>query len=499
MGDHGACIPPIEPQTAPGPHGQRGRRALELAAGVGVVAALEALEYLTGSYASFSPIYLVPIALLAWRIGRVPAIALAVFAVTCESVIDWAWPQATGTHVHLWSAASRTAILVFGAVVVARIRSDRDVIHQANAKLSEHLAASEQRFSLLADTLTDHAIVLLSSEGRADAWSAAVATITRRSPDQIARATIGELFPSAEANSDTPELMAPSGSHVEEERWTLRADGARYWADINVYAVREGTERKRLVVVRDTTPRKEAEEQVRRARDEAVAVARELETFSHTVAHDLRAPLRAIDGFGAMLKEDCAAQLDARGAEYVARMQEAARRMARLIDDLLEMSRLGRAPVRRSRLDLTAIARATLEQLARTEPGRVVDVDVEEGLAANGDPRLVAVLLQNLIGNAWKFSSTRERARIEVGRSRTPQGEAFFVRDNGVGFDMAFAGRLFRPFERLHNIEDFEGTGIGLATVRRIVERHGGRTWAEGEVDRGATFYFTLPTPLEET
>ncbi|MFZ5477393.1 MAG: sensor histidine kinase [Myxococcota bacterium] len=464
-----------------------------------VVGALEVLDYLTGPYASFSLIYLVPIALLAWRVGRGPAIALAVFAVACESVIDWAWPQVTGIHVYLWNAASRTAVLVFGAAVVARIRSDRDVIHETNARLAEHLAASEQRFSLLADTLTDHAIVLFSSEGRADAWSAAAATITGRSPDQIAGATIGELFPSAEVNSGTPELLAPSRSHVEEERWTLRADGTRYWADVNVYAAHEGSEDKRLVVVRDATPRKEAEEEIRRARDEAVAVARELETFSYTVAHDLRAPLRAIDGIGAMLKEDCVAQLDARGTEYVGRMQEAARRMGRLIDDLLEMSRLGRAAVRRSRLDLTEIARATLEQLARTEPGRVVDVDVEEGLAADGDPQLVAVLLQNLIGNAWKFTSTRERARIEVGRSRTPQGEAFFVRDNGVGFDMAFAGRLFRPFERLHNIEDFEGTGIGLATVRRIVERHGGRAWAEGEVNRGATFYFTLPTTSEGT
>jgi PAS domain S-box-containing protein len=498
MGGNRASMSPLQPQSARTPPGHRGRRVLELAMGIGVVGALEVLDYITGPYASFSLLYLVPIAVLAWRVGRAPAIVVAVFAIACESATDWAWPQVTGIHVYVWNAATRTAVLVFGAVVVARIRNDRDVIRAANERLAEHLSASETRFSLLADTLTDHAIVLLSPAGRADDWSAAVATITGRSPRHIAGATLGELFPPADPDADAPELLARSESHVEEERWTLRADGRRYWADVNVYAAPERSGGKRLVVVRDATPRKEAEEEIRRARDEAVAVARELETFSYTVAHDLRAPLRAIDGFGAMLKEDCSAQLDERGAGYVARMQGAARRMGRLIDDLLEMSRLGRAALRPSHLDLTALAGATLEQLARAEPDRVVDVEVEEGLAAEGDPQLVAILLQNLIGNAWKFTSTRERARIEVGRSRTPHGEAFYVRDNGVGFDMAFVDRLFRPFERLHNIEDFEGTGIGLATVRLIVERHGGRAWAEGEVDRGATFSFTLPVPPVE-
>lgn len=172
-----------------------------------------------------------------------------------------------------------------------------------------------------------------------------------------------------------------------------------------------------------------------------------------------------------------------------------AQRMGDLIDGRLALSRVGRAELLRETVDLTAEARAAAAELLRKEPGRTVAVEVADGLAAQADSRLVRVLLDNLLGNAWKFTLDRAGARIAVGATPHPLGAAFFVKDNGAGFDMEYADKLFRPFQRLHGAAEFPGTGIGLATVHRIVDRHGGRVWAEGEVDRGATFYFTLPTP----
>jgi DNA-binding response OmpR family regulator len=216
---------------------------------------------------------------------------------------------------------------------------------------------------------------------------------------------------------------------------------------------------------------------------------KELEAFSYSVSHDLRAPLRAIDGFSQALLEDYCDRLDRRGREYLGRVRAGARRMGELIDDLLMLSRMERAELHRAKVDLAVVARAVLDDLARREPERRVQVVVAEPLEAEGDGSLLRVLLENLLGNAWKFTCKTEEPHIEVGS----RGEAFFVRDNGAGFDMAYADQLFRPFRRLHDEGSFPGTGIGLATVQRIVERHGGKVWAEAAVSRGATFLFTLP------
>ncbi|HEU5315479.1 MAG TPA: ATP-binding protein, partial [Chloroflexota bacterium] len=239
---------------------------------------------------------------------------------------------------------------------------------------------------------------------------------------------------------------------------------------------------------------------------------KELEAFAYSVSHDLRAPLRSIDGFSRIVLDRYAAQLDAVGQDYLRRVRAASQRMGQLIDDLLALSRVSRAELRRERLDLTALAQAVAAELRERQPERHVDLLVRSGLEAIGDPSLVRAVLENLIGNAWKFTGKRERARIEVGtlgslvgrgtlgapERRTPTRldglTAFFVRDNGAGFDMAYADKLFGAFQRLHATADFEGTGVGLATVQRIVRRHGGWVWAESEVDQGATFYFALPT-----
>jgi signal transduction histidine kinase len=228
------------------------------------------------------------------------------------------------------------------------------------------------------------------------------------------------------------------------------------------------------------------------------AVNKELEAFSYSVSHDLRAPLRSIDGFSLALLEDYAERLDDGGKKYLQHVRESAQHMGELIDGLLALARVTRSELRREEVDLSRLARDIGARLRNHDSGpsgtaQRVEFQVEDGLSAQGDARLLGNVLENLLGNAWKFTSKRPEARIEVGR--LPEGAqpaAFFVRDNGAGFDMAYAGKLFGAFQRLHAATEFEGHGIGLATVQRIVRRHGGRIWAEGEVGVGATFYFSL-------
>ncbi len=219
----------------------------------------------------------------------------------------------------------------------------------------------------------------------------------------------------------------------------------------------------------------------------------ELEAFSYSVSHDLRAPLRSIDGFSKLLLEDQAGKLDAKAQEYLLFVREAAQRMSQLIDDLLMLSRVGRAEFLRVRVDLSSIARETAEELQKNDPGRQVTMCIEDQLSVEADDGLMRVALANLLGNAWKFTAKVREARIEVGAEQQDGGTVFFVRDNGAGFDMSYAEKLFSPFQRLHTEAEFPGTGIGLATVHRVIDRHGGHIRANGAVDAGATFYFTIP------
>jgi light-regulated signal transduction histidine kinase (bacteriophytochrome) len=216
----------------------------------------------------------------------------------------------------------------------------------------------------------------------------------------------------------------------------------------------------------------------------------ELEAFSYSVSHDLRAPLRAIDGFSEALLQDYGGTLNDEGRGYLERVRSAAQRMAHLIEDLLGLSRITRAPLRRESVNVTAMGRQILAELREREPQRRVESIVAEDLVATADARLLAVVLENLLGNAWKFTAKQPVAQIEVGRDE--RVSAFFVRDNGAGFDLKQAAKLFTPFQRLHAETEFEGTGIGLATVQRIVARHGGRIWAEASSGHGAAFFFTL-------
>lgn len=227
-----------------------------------------------------------------------------------------------------------------------------------------------------------------------------------------------------------------------------------------------------------------------------VAANAELDAFAYSVSHDLRAPLRSIDGFSQVLLEDSAARLDAAARDALQRVRAASQRMGLLIDDLLALSRLTRADMRVASVDLSALAREVTAELERSAPERRVAVTIAPELSARGDPRLLRVALENLLGNAWKYTGRTPEARIEFGATARDGAPAFFVRDNGAGFDMQYAAKLFGAFQRLHPAGEFDGTGVGLAIVHRVITRHGGRVWAEGAVGRGATFYFTLEPPL---
>lgn len=222
------------------------------------------------------------------------------------------------------------------------------------------------------------------------------------------------------------------------------------------------------------------------------AANRELDAFSYSVSHDLRTPLRAIDGFSRQVYERYHDQLDEQARHYLTRVRAGVQHMSDLIDALLNLSRIGRTPVREEPTDLSALARDVAAGLERREPERTVSVDIEPGMQVRADSRLLRIVLENLLGNAWKFTSKRKDARIEMDRTIEDGRTVYHVRDNGAGFDMALANKLFVPFQRLHMASEYEGTGVGLATVQRIVSRLGGRIWAEGKVGEGAVFSFTL-------
>ena len=225
---------------------------------------------------------------------------------------------------------------------------------------------------------------------------------------------------------------------------------------------------------------------------ELLASNRELEAFSYSVSHDLRTPLRAIDGFSQSVLEECGDKMDEQGKADLQRVRAAAKRMGMLIDDLLTLARTARAEMSHERIDLSSLAREIAARLQSACPERKAKFMIAPNLVVEGDPGLLRIALENLLGNAWKFTRGKPQAVIELGVEQQEREKIYFVRDNGAGFDMQYAGKLFGPFQRLHNDADFAGTGVGLATVQRIIDRHGGRIWANASVDQGATFYFVL-------
>jgi PAS domain S-box-containing protein len=324
--------------------------------------------------------------------------------------------------------------------------------------------------------------------------------------EEIVGLTDHDLFPREIADDfRANDLMAISqGSPVRIEESAPGDDGIRTYITVK-FPLMDDAGRAYAIcgISTDITERKRAEEEVRRLNEELEervrhrtaeleASTRELDAFAYSVSHDLRAPLRSLAGFSEVLLEDYSGSLDEVGQGYLARIEANAARMARMIDDLLDLSRATRVELRRERVDVSAVAVDVLEELRDAEPDRDVQSTVAEGLVASGDPHLIRLIMHNLLGNAWKFTSRRAPAIIRVDAITRHDAPVFTVSDNGAGFDMRYVAKLFDPFQRLHSTTDFEGTGIGLAIVHRIVHRHGGRIWAESEPGQGATFFFTL-------
>lgn len=372
-------------------------------------------------------------------------------------------------------------------------------------RVADALRQSEERYRLLTESALTG--VYLIQDGRFPYVNPALAATFGYEVKEI----VGRLGPM--------DLTAPEDRTLVAEKIRSRMDGEasdlRYAfrglrkdesvIDVEVHGVRVEYEGRPAIVgtLVDVTERRRAEQALRRlneeleqrvrARTAQLEVAnKELESFAYSVSHDLRAPLRAIDGFSQALLEDCSDQIDDLGQEYLARVRANTQRMGELIDALLLLSRLSRAETVMEPVDLSALANSISAELKQHGDARHVEFLIEPGLLVEGDARLLRVVMENLMGNAWKFTAKRSEACIEFGAVEEDGEQVYFVRDNGVGFDMAYADKLFGAFQRLHSINEFSGTGIGLATVQRVIHRHRGRVWAEAAPDRGATFFFTL-------
>jgi PAS domain S-box-containing protein len=414
-------------------------------------------------------------------------------------LLTYASPEGEGPG--QWNLGLATSalmlLIVGGSGLIAR--------HWTRRELSEQsVRSSEARFRSLLESAPD-AVVITDAKGRVVLANAQTLQLFGYEREELVGQSVEVLVPERYRGGHVGYRMAyaaaprarPMGAGLE--LYGQRRDGTEFPVAISLSP--SETDQGKLIFcdIRDVTAQRETERRIqemndRLSRDNADLdlLNKELEAFSYSVSHDLRAPLRAIDGFSQALVEDCADQLDDAGRGYLGRIRTAAQRMALLIDDLLKLARVTRAEVSFDDVDLGDLVEDVTRDLRSSYPERKVEVQVEKGLNVHADARLLRIALENLLGNAWKFTSGRDIARIEVGETSRKGRPAYFVRDNGVGFDMAHAGRLFGAFQRLHHESEFAGTGIGLATVQRIIRRHGGHIWVEAEAGKGATFYFTI-------
>lgn len=367
------------------------------------------------------------------------------------------------------------------------------------------LRKSEERFRLLVDAVRDYAILNLDREGRITSWNPGAERITGFRAEEVMGKPTSIFYSPESLRENKAELelkAAVSLGRFEDEAWRVRRDGTQYWANVIVTPIFDSSGRISgfAKIIQDLTLRKQNEDQLKKIADEVLAQARtlkiinaELESFSYSVSHDLRAPLRSIVGFSNAILEDFSGQIEPGVREYLERIFRAAQKMGQLIDGLLSLSRLSRQTFSMVKVDLSQMAQEILDELKINNPERNVNFAIEPGIQAEGDRNLLLAVMGNLLGNAWKFTGKRADARIEFGKKAKNGRQVFFVRDNGAGFDMRYVDKLFGAFQRLHGMNEFEGTGIGLATVQRIIQRHGGEIWVESATPgEGAEFQFTI-------
>lgn len=394
-----------------------------------------------------------------------------------------------------------------------RVAHLNDELEQRIRERSAELLESEQRFRLMVDNLREYCIFFMDAQGYITDWTDSAQRMEGHSPTEMLGRHYSILFDDSEkghalASANQMLRLAASRGQHELQSWHARKDGSHYWSHSLLIALRDdsGELQGFAKINRDMTDAKRLDDLMRNINDELenrvaerteqlLAANKDLESFSYSVSHDLRSPLRHISSFVSLLEEHLQGQVDDTAQKYLGTISNSARHMSQLIDGLLAFSRLGRAAVNLTPVDLTLLVDAVVAQIAHDTEGRVVDWVIAPDLPViQGDALLLREVWANLLGNAYKYSRPRERARIEVGWSVDPAtGYTFFVRDNGVGFDTKYSQKLFGVFQRLHRASEFEGTGIGLALTRRIIERHGGSIWAESRVGEGSVFYFSLP------
>jgi PAS domain S-box-containing protein len=371
-----------------------------------------------------------------------------------------------------------------------------------NRDVAEREKAEKLRASLAAIVeASDDAIIGKTLEGVITSWNQGAHRLFGYTAEEMVGKSIYLILPPGRELEEPAILAALARGEVRRfETVRRRKDGRDIDVSVTSSPVRDASGRVVAIskVARDITDRKQAETALALAKDRAESASRELEAFSYSVAHDLRAPLRGMNGFAQVLLSTYKEKFDAEGQDWLEEIVLNAAKMGDLIDGLLSLAQLTRSELKPARVDLSQVVREAAARLAALEPQHAVELVVQAELYAQADLRLARALVQNLLANAWKFTRQVASARIEFGAIAKDGEPAFFVRDNGAGFDMAFAGKLFVPFQRLHTADEFPGTGIGLATVQRIVRRHGGRVWAEGAVGAGATFYFTFSPPALE-
>jgi PAS domain S-box-containing protein len=367
---------------------------------------------------------------------------------------------------------------------------------QAERARKESRSSDDKRLQLAAIVESSgDAIIASSLDGLIRSWNKGAERLFGYAADEVIGRPVSLLLPDPPEEEPTPIARLTRGELVAPfEAVRRRKDGSKVDASVTISPIRNaaGDLVGASLAARDISDWKRAEVEVLRAREATESANRELEAFNYSVAHDLRAPLRSIDGFSALILEDYGSALDAEALRHLQRVRDAAQHMGRLIDSLLALGRVTRLSVRNERVDLSELARASAERLKESQPDRVAEFVIGDGFTERGDSALLGAAIENLLSNAWKFTRDQPLARIEFGATQEGGHAAYFVRDNGAGFDMAYASKLFGVFQRLHTEREFEGTGVGLATVQRIVHRHGGRVWAEGKVGEGACFHFTL-------
>ena len=390
-----------------------------------------------------------------------------------------------------------------GGKVIGLFAAARDVTRIRQAEEALRIASTYNR-SLIEASLDP--LVTIDDQGKITDVNAATEKVTGRSRSELIGTDFTDYFTEPQRARAGYQQVFREGS-VQDYALEIRHRDGHHTPvlyNASVYRDAAGKVIGVFAAARDITERRRVEEELRRLNDELeqrvvartaelAASNKELEAFAYSVSHDLRAPLRGIDGFAQALLEDYSEKLDPEGKGHLQRVRAASQRMGQLIDGILSLSRTTRSEMRRAAVNLSSLAQSIAGDLQKTEPNRVANFVIAPGLLVNADAGLLRILLENLLGNAWKFTSKHPIARIEVGVMQQDGENVYLVRDDGAGFDMAHAANLFGAFRRLHALTEFEGTGIGLATVQRIVHRHGGRVWAEGQVEKGATFYFTMP------